>query len=320
MHLPVPGACAARVADDQAGPALCSRSAAERPVADQALDEAEDPRELLDCSYTQQMELLGKVRHDVADVATRRERVELRTHQLQQSADNLQTQAQQALAAGREDLAREALTRRTAVTSQFTDLKLSRHRCRRKRTNSSSPHNACGARWTRSADEAAFHAVLNTLLDAVRRLGTPLPDRTPSAALGRGNSVVADDLFTHSSAALMATAEETDVSRLVWLSSFGVGHTFAWASGPQKVIYRTLLRSIYANKEIADDGIRSSGLDRTVVYPTRLTHGPAKGAYRAGDRLPMKGNPTVSRADVAAFTYQAAHGSEWIHRSAVICD
>ncbi|MEU6906776.1 NAD(P)-dependent oxidoreductase [Streptomyces coeruleorubidus] len=140
------------------------------------------------------------------------------------------------------------------------------------------------------------------------------------AALGRGNSVVADDLFAHSSAALIAAAGETDVSRLVWLSSFGVGHTFAWASGPQKVIYRTLLRAIYANKEIADDSIRSSGLDWTVVYPTRLTHGPSKGAYRAGDRLPMKGNPTISRADVAAFMHRAAHGSEWIRRSAVISD
>ena len=41
---------------------------------------------------------------------------------MQQSAAKLQGQAQQALAAGREDLAREALTRRAAVTSQMGDL------------------------------------------------------------------------------------------------------------------------------------------------------------------------------------------------------
>ncbi len=34
----------------------------------------------------------------------------------------------------------------------------------------------------------------------------------------------------------------------------------------------------------------------------------------------MKGNPTISRADVAAFMHQAAHGNEWIHRSPVITD
>ncbi|MFJ7295778.1 NAD(P)-dependent oxidoreductase [Streptomyces collinus] len=140
------------------------------------------------------------------------------------------------------------------------------------------------------------------------------------SSLGRGNSVRADGLFTRASAAVIGAANEAGVSRLVWLSSFGVGETFDWSSAAQKTIYRTLLRSIYADKEIADDRIRSSGLDWTVVYPTRLTHGPAKGTYSTGDRLPMKGNPTISRADVAAFMHQAVHGSEWIHRSPVITD
>ncbi|MEU2542784.1 NAD(P)-dependent oxidoreductase [Streptomyces iakyrus] len=141
-----------------------------------------------------------------------------------------------------------------------------------------------------------------------------------ASALGRGNSVRADGLFTRASAAVTGAANEVGVSRLVWLSSFGVGETFGWSSTPQKAIYRTLLRSIYADKEIADDRIRSSGLDWTVVYPTRLTHGPAQGTYSVGDRLPMKGNPTISRADVAAFMHRAVHGSEWIHRSPVITD
>ncbi|MET7766743.1 PspA/IM30 family protein [Streptomyces sp. NPDC005355] len=90
--------------------------------ANKALDRAEDPREVLDYSYEQQLEMLQKVRRGVADVATSRKRVELQVNQLQQSEGKLQDQAQQALAAGREDLAREALTRRTAVASQITDL------------------------------------------------------------------------------------------------------------------------------------------------------------------------------------------------------
>lgn len=115
-------------------------------------------------------------------------------------------------------------------------------------------------------------------------------------------------------------ADEAGVPRRVWLSSFGVGHTLDWSSTTQKASYRTLLRPIYADREITDERIRSSGLDWAVVYPTRLTHGPANGTYSAGDRLPMKGNPTISRADVAAFMRQAAHGNEWIHRSPAITD
>ncbi|KQX54508.1 MULTISPECIES: PspA/IM30 family protein [unclassified Streptomyces] len=93
-----------------------------RIKANKALDKAEDPREVLDHSYEQQREMLRRVRRGVADVATSRKRVELQVNQLRQSTGKLQGQAKQALAVGREDLAREALTRRTAVDSQITDL------------------------------------------------------------------------------------------------------------------------------------------------------------------------------------------------------
>jgi phage shock protein A len=93
-----------------------------RSKANKALDAAEDPRETLDYSYTQQQALLQKVRRGLADVATSRKRLELQMQQLDQSANKLQGQAQQALAAGREDLAREALTRRAALQQQITDL------------------------------------------------------------------------------------------------------------------------------------------------------------------------------------------------------
>ena len=93
-----------------------------RAKADKALDRAEDPRETLDYSYTKQQEMLQKVRRGVADVATSRKRLELQMQQLQSSGDKLQTQAQAAISGGREDLAREALTRRSGLQEQLTDL------------------------------------------------------------------------------------------------------------------------------------------------------------------------------------------------------
>lgn len=97
-----------------------------RAKANSALDRAEDPREMLDYSYEQQLEMLQQVRRGLADVATSRKRIELQLGQLQQSAGKLQDQAQQALGLGREDLAREALTRRATVTSQADDLRKQR--------------------------------------------------------------------------------------------------------------------------------------------------------------------------------------------------
>src|SRR6476661_3130314 len=67
-----------------------------RSKANKALDRAEDPRETLDYSYQRQLE---------------------------QSAAKLQGQAEKSLQMGREDLAREALTRKSALATQITDLK-----------------------------------------------------------------------------------------------------------------------------------------------------------------------------------------------------
>ncbi|MFG3343416.1 NAD(P)-dependent oxidoreductase [Glycomyces sp. NPDC048151] len=139
-------------------------------------------------------------------------------------------------------------------------------------------------------------------------------------ALGRAASTRADGLFSRAAAAVISAAKESGVKRLVWLSSFGVGDSYRQASTTQKLIYRTLLRDIYADKRLAEEELQSSGLDWTIVYPTRLTHGPAAGRFKTGDRLPMRGNPTVSRADTAAFMHQTLHGTEWIGRSPIVTD
>jgi phage shock protein A len=94
-----------------------------RAKANKALDRMEDPRETLDYSYQTQLELLQKVRRGVADVATSRKRVELQINQLQQQMDKYNRQAKDSLAAGREDLAREALTRKAGVQTQLDDLR-----------------------------------------------------------------------------------------------------------------------------------------------------------------------------------------------------
>jgi phage shock protein A len=93
-----------------------------RAKANKALDRAEDPRETLDYSYQKQLELLQKVRRGVADVATSRKRLELQLQQLQKQSSTLEEQGRKALSLGREDLAREALTRRSGIQQQVADL------------------------------------------------------------------------------------------------------------------------------------------------------------------------------------------------------
>src|ERR1700735_3022877 len=90
--------------------------------ANKALDKMEDPRETLDYSYQRQLELLTKVRRGVADVATSRKRVELQMNQLQQQSNKLRDPARKGLGGGRDDLAREALTRKATAQGQLDEL------------------------------------------------------------------------------------------------------------------------------------------------------------------------------------------------------
>ncbi|MEV6136285.1 PspA/IM30 family protein [Nocardia sp. NPDC051990] len=94
-----------------------------RVKANKILDRSEDPREVLDYSYQRQLEMLAQVRRGLADVATSRKRIELQENQLRSAADKLQGQAQQAVTQGRDDLAREALTRRAATLAQIEQLR-----------------------------------------------------------------------------------------------------------------------------------------------------------------------------------------------------
>jgi phage shock protein A len=90
--------------------------------ANRALDQMEDPREMLDLSYEKQVEMLRDVKRGVVDVAGAKRRLEVQAGQLRQKAENLEQQARQALAGGREDLARAALEARHVTVAELQNL------------------------------------------------------------------------------------------------------------------------------------------------------------------------------------------------------
>jgi phage shock protein A len=87
--------------------------------ANKALDAAEKPDEMLDLSYEQMLDQITQVRRGIVAIAASRKQIELQEEQLQHSVDHLQDQAKAALAQGREDLAREALSRKAAAQEQI---------------------------------------------------------------------------------------------------------------------------------------------------------------------------------------------------------
>jgi phage shock protein A len=87
--------------------------------ANKALDAAENPNETLDYSYEQMLDHITQVRRALVDITASKKQIELQEQQLQHSIDHLQDQAQAALGQGREDLAREALSRKAAAQQQL---------------------------------------------------------------------------------------------------------------------------------------------------------------------------------------------------------
>jgi phage shock protein A len=87
--------------------------------ANKALDAAEKPDELLDLSYEQMLDLVTQIRRALVDIAASRKRIELQEQQLGHTVDHLNDQAKTALAQGREDLAREALSRKATAQAQI---------------------------------------------------------------------------------------------------------------------------------------------------------------------------------------------------------
>jgi phage shock protein A len=90
--------------------------------ANKALDAAENPNETLDYSYEQMLDHITQVRRALVDITASKKQIELQEQQLQHSIDHLQDQAKAALGEGRDDLAREALSRKAAAQEQFSGM------------------------------------------------------------------------------------------------------------------------------------------------------------------------------------------------------
>ena len=86
------------------------------------LDSAEDPRETLDYSYEQQLEMLRNVKRGVVEMVTAKRQIQQQASTVQGNISKLESQARQALEAGREDLARMALQRKQAAAIELQGL------------------------------------------------------------------------------------------------------------------------------------------------------------------------------------------------------
>ncbi|MFQ5941966.1 MAG: PspA/IM30 family protein [Anaerolineales bacterium] len=87
-----------------------------------SLDRLEDPRQVFDYAYEQQHVILRQVRQGLVEVATSKRQLEQQVDLLQARIPKTEAQAEQALTAGREDLARLALQRKQTALVEIDSL------------------------------------------------------------------------------------------------------------------------------------------------------------------------------------------------------
>jgi putative NADH-flavin reductase len=138
------------------------------------------------------------------------------------------------------------------------------------------------------------------------------------SALGVGKSFKSNGLIAASVPRIVRAMKAEGVRRLVFTSAFGVGETFRDVPLVPRLFIRTLLRDVYRDKNAGESQLVDSGLDWTLVYPTGLADRAATGRYRVGERLALRGFPSIPRGDVAAFLLAQIDDTTYLRKRVLI--
>jgi putative NADH-flavin reductase len=167
--------------------------------------------------------------------------------------------------------------------------------------------------------DSRLRVVVGSLPDGRDKLGEAVRgQQAVLCALGIGGSLKPNGLMAGSVPVIIEAMERAQVRRLILVSAMGVGDRKSDAPPFMRLMIGVLLKDIYADKVIAEDAVRRSALDWTLVHPTMLTSGPKSGRYRVGERLALRGIPKISRADVADFLLHQLSDAAWIGKTVVI--
>ncbi len=122
------------------------------------------------------------------------------------------------------------------------------------------------------------------------------------STLGGKGSVIAD-----STQAIVAAARAAGVKRVVLLSSWVVERDRMDAV--TRLLTGLAMGPVIKDKSAGELVLRRSDLEWTIVYPSSLTDGPAKGSVTELPEQAKRGmSEKISRADVAAWMVKAATG------------
>lgn len=127
----------------------------------------------------------------------------------------------------------------------------------------------------------------------------------PDNAVSKGTSIIIQQMGQHG------------IDRLIAVTSLGLGESKDQVPLAFKVMMKTVLRTIMADRELQEDIVRLSGLKWTIVRPGGLGDGPKSNSYTVGTGRDIKAG-RVNRSDVADFILQELQEGEYVQQAVAI--
>lgn len=115
---------------------------------------------------------------------------------------------------------------------------------------------------------------------------------------------------------IITIMEQEKVHRFIYLSSIGAGESRYLIPQPLRFfVTKLILRVPLADHNINEQRIANSNLEWIIVRPSSLNDGVVTGNLNHGiEKVVLKGNPTISRANVAAFMLKQAVDDTYIRK------
>lgn len=131
------------------------------------------------------------------------------------------------------------------------------------------------------------------------------------SALGRGSSP--RPITFPGTKNIVDVMKKASINRLIVESAFGAGDSSREISFLDRFFVRGVaLRSAFRDKDLMEEYVEKSDLKWTIVRPPRLTDGPKRGGYRAGENIPLNIVSGISRKDVADFMLDQLEETDFI--------
>lgn len=125
------------------------------------------------------------------------------------------------------------------------------------------------------------------------------------------------DVVSRGTRNIIEAMDDRPVSRLLVLTSMGLGSSSETVPWYVRVANATVLHDLMADKARQEELIMQSDLDWTIVRPGGLTTAPRTGEYIHGVDLDVNARP-ISRADVADFLLQIVKEDLYVRETPIV--